>query len=263
MCPLGGRWIDGGDGPVLAKATLVCHCLVVETRAGVVLVDTGLFAKADFESLRIDVLSREGLGTEVRRDELASTRVEQLGFAIRDVTHLVPTHLDLDHAGGIADFPHATTHVMAREHDAASMPKGFFEHSRYVRRHFEGARFARHEVDGERWKGFDAVRPIPGTADEVLMIPLYGHTRGHAAVAVSTDQGWIVHCGDAYFSKREVAERVDAPPLLEFFQRTVAFDDELRRANRDRLRALRDEPDVKLFCAHSPEELDDFRTSRG
>ena len=40
MCPLGG-WLWDGSSPLLAAATIVCHCLLIETEVGLVLVDTG------------------------------------------------------------------------------------------------------------------------------------------------------------------------------------------------------------------------------
>ena len=40
MCPFGGRLWDG-HSPVLGPAEIVCHCLLVETEIGLVLVDTG------------------------------------------------------------------------------------------------------------------------------------------------------------------------------------------------------------------------------
>ncbi len=40
LCPRGGRLL-GADGGWLAEAPVVCHCLLVETSDGLVLVDTG------------------------------------------------------------------------------------------------------------------------------------------------------------------------------------------------------------------------------
>ena len=37
---------------------------------------------------------------------------------------------------------------------------------------------------GERWFGFEAVRDLDGLPPEILMIPLPGHTGGHAGVAI-------------------------------------------------------------------------------
>ncbi len=47
MCPLGGRLFDGRSRGVYAH--IVCHCLAVETDAGLVLVDTG-FGPRDFRN---------------------------------------------------------------------------------------------------------------------------------------------------------------------------------------------------------------------
>jgi hypothetical protein len=40
MCPFGGRLWDG-HSPMLGAAKIVCHCLLIETEIGLVLVDTG------------------------------------------------------------------------------------------------------------------------------------------------------------------------------------------------------------------------------
>ena len=45
----------------------------------------------------------------------AVRQVEALGFTPEDVTDIVLTHLELDHAGGITDFPQARIHVHERE----------------------------------------------------------------------------------------------------------------------------------------------------
>jgi glyoxylase-like metal-dependent hydrolase (beta-lactamase superfamily II) len=42
-------------------------------------------------------------------------QVKQLGFSPRDVRHIVLTHLDSDHAGGLENFPEAHVHVLEAE----------------------------------------------------------------------------------------------------------------------------------------------------
>ncbi|HBH16463.1 MAG TPA: MBL fold metallo-hydrolase, partial [Leclercia adecarboxylata] len=55
-----------------------------------------------------------------RRESLtARARVEALGFSVADVRHIILTHLDFDHAGGLTDFPHARIHLMQQEIDTA------------------------------------------------------------------------------------------------------------------------------------------------
>ncbi|WP_223281445.1 MBL fold metallo-hydrolase [Streptomyces antnestii] len=41
--------------------------------------------------------------------ETAVRQVAALGYDIEDVRHIVLTHLDLDHAGGLRDFPPAAS----------------------------------------------------------------------------------------------------------------------------------------------------------
>ena len=265
MCPYGGTHIDGRGGGLTTPAEMVCHALVVETESGLVLVDTGM-GLADVRS----PMSRLGAGFVVltrprlREEDTAARQIERLGFRREDVRHVVVTHLDVDHAGGIPDFPDATIHVHRAEHAAAMAPPTLAERNRYRKVHFaENPRWELHEPDGERWFGFERVRAV---ADDVLLIPLHGHTRGHCAVAVRAPSGsgaeWLLHCGDGYFFHGELEEPPTCPAGLRFFQRAVAVDDAVRVANADRLRALhRDEGErVRMFSAHSPKEYEALRS---
>ena len=107
----------------------------------------------------------------------------------------------------------------------------------------------------------ESVRALVGDDDEVLLIPLVGHTRGHAAIAVKADDGWLLHAGDSYFFHREI-EPGDCPPGLAFFQKMMAVDEGARVKNQQRLRALAADGSargVRIFCSHSPVELERAR----
>jgi len=260
MCPRGGRLIDGGDGSLLGAGELVCHSLLVETdRDGLVLVDTGVGledVRSPKERLGRGFLT--GARPRLRAEDTAAKQVERLGFARRDVRHVVVTHLDVDHAGGIPDFPEASIHVHRSEHAAAMRPGSHMERERYRRPHFRGdPRWELHEPGGDRWLGLESVQAV---GDDVLLVPLHGHTRGHSAVAVRAPRGygveWLLHAGDAYFHADELADPPRCPPALAFFQRAVAIDDGERRRNAARLRALHREAGsrVRIFSAHSPAE---------
>ncbi len=259
MCPRPAGLISAQGGGV-GQARLVCHCLLVELRNGWALIDSGLGTRDVAEA-------RKRLGTlfvnvvEPRLDlgECAVSQVTALGLKASDVRVVLPTHLDLDHAGGLSDFPDATVHVLAREHTAANTRDASLAGARYKPVQWQGAKFQLHEPQGERWFGFEGVRPLAGSNDEVLLIPLFGHTRGHAGVAVKTPRGWLLHAGDAYFSKQEMHDQ-DAPLGLELFQRVLATDGKQRLHNRGRLRQLVREhgSEVTVFCAHDPDELSAF-----
>lgn len=44
---------------------------------------------------------------------------------VRDVRHIVLTHLDFDHAGGLDDFPEATVHMLQIERDVAVAQRSY------------------------------------------------------------------------------------------------------------------------------------------
>ena len=132
--------------------------------------------------------------------QTALRQVEGLGFSRDDVRHIVLTHCDLDHSGGIVDFPKATVHVHALEKEAVVHPKTRIERTRYAKAHFaHGPNWAVYQAKGEPWFGFECVRDLDRLPPEILLIPLHGHTRGHSGVAVQSKSGWLLHAGDAYF----------------------------------------------------------------
>jgi glyoxylase-like metal-dependent hydrolase (beta-lactamase superfamily II) len=260
LCPHGGRLV-GGQGGLLSRADVVCHCLLIESSDGLVLVDTGFGSEDARNPTQLGQPFRALLQPRPRLAETAIAQVEGLGFAAADVRHVVVTHLDVDHAGGLPDFPDAEVHVLAPELAEALHPS-LRERRRYVGGvHWKhGPRWVEHrsEQGGERWLGFESVRILPGLDAEVALIPLLGHSRGHTGVAVHTGERWLLHCGDAYFNHGEVATPPTCPAGLRLFQRVLATDNGARTANAARLRELAAShgDEVSLFCSHDPHELE-------
>ena len=256
MCPHGRR-LMAGEGSLFENAELCCHCLLIETDQGLVLVDTGMGIQDVREPARLGRIFSALVRPVLREEETALRRVEALGFKPEDVRYIVVTHLDLDHAGGLGDFPNAQVHVFADELDAAMSP-GLRERMRYCQAQWShGADWVRHEVEGERWMGFDAIQAIPGLNVDVLLVPLAGHTRGHCGVAVRDGDTWLLHCGDAYFYRGEIETPPSCPIGLKAFQSMLQINGSQRLHNQRRLRALNNEQGqgVKLFSAHDPVEL--------
>ena len=101
---------------------------------------------------------------------------ELLGEAA-DVTDVVLTPLDLDHAGGLSDFPTARVHVHEAELAAATAPT-LREKARYLPVQWaHSPQWVTHTTAGESWMGLSAVSALPGTSGsegEVLLVPLHG-----------------------------------------------------------------------------------------
>jgi glyoxylase-like metal-dependent hydrolase (beta-lactamase superfamily II) len=156
---------------------MCCHCLLIEGEDGLILVDSGLGVGDISDPSRLGVLFRSVTRPRLEMAETALRQVTDLGFRMSGVRHIVPTHLDLDHAGGLADFPEARVHVFAPELQAALNPS-FRDRSRYRAAQLSSvAKWAPIEEAGETWFGFACVRALPGTRDNVLLIPLPGQSR--------------------------------------------------------------------------------------
>lgn len=260
-CPPGGRLFDGHTAA--PRAHLVCHCLLIESDSGLVLIDTG-YGTRDVKR------PRERLAEffiqlnqpQLRERETAVAQIRALGFDPGDVRHIVVSHLDFDHAGGIEDFPNARVHVTAREKEAADGRHGgaFVSDRRYRPQQWDEAHdWALYPFGGgERWFGFDSVRDLHDLPPEILLVPLPGHTWGHAGVAIAQPDGWLFYAADAYFYHGEVGSTTrNCPPGMRGYQRLMEVDRRARLANQTRLRALSvDHPEIRLFCAHDVVEFE-------
>jgi glyoxylase-like metal-dependent hydrolase (beta-lactamase superfamily II) len=244
------------------RGKLACRCVVVETGAGLVLLDTG-FGLLDVArpTQRLSRFFLRMLDPEFREELTAVRQIERLGFTARDVRHIVLTHLDFDHAGGLDDFPEATVHMMATEHDDATAQRSWLDRQRYRPQQWGSIdRWTTYaSAGGEPWFGFDAVRELRGLPPELLLVPLIGHTLGHAGVAVAQRDGWLLLAGDAYFDHDELDPvKPQCTPGLRFYQWLMEKDRGARLGNQARLRELvrTHGGKVQVICSHDPRELE-------
>lgn len=260
QCVLGGRLVSG-SGSLIRRVPLVCHCLLIETNSGLVLVDTGLGLR-DIEHPQQRLGWRFLLLASPQLDpnQTAVRQVQRLGFSIDDVKHIIVTHLDLDHVGGLSDFPLAQVHVLEAEWAAASnLSTGLARYRYHQSSWSHNPRWVRYSYRGERWKGFECVRQLEGLPPEILLVPLLGHTHGHTGVAVNAHGKWLLHAGDAYYYRGEMDGHKPHCPLgLALVQKLGAVDEKARQLNQQRLRQLSKESaqDLCIFCAHDPVEFE-------
>jgi glyoxylase-like metal-dependent hydrolase (beta-lactamase superfamily II) len=223
-----------------------CHCLLLEDPGGLALVDTGI-GLLDVRH-PLDRIGRELIdlaGFQFHEDQTAVRLLERLGYRPQDVRHVVLTHADPDHTGGLADFPQAEVHLSGLEQD--SLSKGSW---RYLPAHFaHGPRWRTYPPSPRTWCGLEARPVVLGFASEVLLVPLPGHTHGHCGVAVRRGDRWLLHVGDAYYLRIEL-DRDDHPVSALTAQR--ADDNAKRAASLEHLRRLaRDHAaEVDLFGYH-------------
>jgi len=262
-CPLGGKLMDAGPEAILQRGHLTNHCLLVETDSQLVLVDTG-FGLEDIARphSRISEFFLSMLSPDFRTEMTAIRQIEALGFDPGDVRDIVLTHLDFDHAGGLDDFPHARVHMLQAERDYALMQKTWLDRQRFRPQQWQTK--PNWQVyspgEGDMWFGFNRVRALDGITSDIALVPLVGHTFGHAGVAVRGENGrWLFNTGDAYFFHGEMdPDNPTCTPGLRFYQRMMDKNHEARVWNQTRLRELRRSyaDEVDLFCSHDVLEFE-------
>ncbi|WP_319453954.1 MULTISPECIES: MBL fold metallo-hydrolase [unclassified Mycobacterium] len=246
-------------GTMDSPAAMVCHVLLIETDNGLVLVDSGYGLADCADHTRIGPF-RHLFRPRFDLDETAARQVEQLGFGCDDVRHIVTTHFDIDHIGGLADFPDAQIHVTAAEVAGAVTSPSFREKIRFRPAQWaHGPKLVEHDPDGEAWRGFAAAKELDTISPGVVLVSLPGHTRGHACVAVDAGHRWVLHCGDAFYYGGTIDRHSPVPVALKLSEAMSAFDRKRVRDNHARLAELyaRQEPDLLIVSAHDPKTLAD------
>jgi glyoxylase-like metal-dependent hydrolase (beta-lactamase superfamily II) len=256
-CPLGGALMDGVSRRSL-RGRLTSHCLLVELDDTLVLVDTGYGLRDVHDpASRLSWFFLTLNAPELREEMTAIRQVEALGFDPRDVRHIVLSHLDFDHAGGLADFPRAKIHLHAREHAAAMARRSFLDKQRYHSAQWShGAKWEVYAEDGDTWRGLPAITRLRGIDADIGLVPMHGHTRGHSAVVVmARDDRWLMHAGDAYFHRNAIEGGERVPPGVAAFEsinQTIAGP---RRASVAAIRQLCSSyRDLDVFCSHDERE---------
>ena len=196
-------------------------CLLLEDGDRLILVDSGLGTRDMNDPGRLGFPNLM-LNAIPDLEQTASRRIESMGRKPEDVTDIICTHLDSDHAGGLSDFPDARVHVSQAEYDAA-VSEDRSRRPSYRRCHFahDPKWVTYKDTSGEDWFGMECIRGLEGLPAGLVLVPLPGHTAGQCGVALQTDDGWLLDCGDAFYA----AEELEHPRAAVRFFARLAHDD--------------------------------------
>jgi len=242
--------------PLFGK--IICHCLLLDTDQGLVLVDTGL-GKKDIElpKLRLDFLFRKFANPILDANETAYYQVQQIGYKVEDVKFIILTHLHPDHIGGIDDFPNATLITSKTEYDNAFNSRK--ARLAYNLKQISGNyKWLKIEFDKMQWNNFDAAEIFKDNAD-IRLIDLKGHTNGHCGVVINYSEKILFHCGDAYFDRNSIkhgTKRTSVP--FKFFQSIVTANKKDRVNTEWKIRNLysTSNNEIDFFCSHDKSEFE-------
>ena len=225
--------------------------LVRHPGAGPVLIDTGLHPSCAVDPKqnlgRLGVLAFGGLRME--HSQAVTEQLRGLGIAARDVPVVVMTHLHIDHASAMSEFPSATFVFSAREWEAATEPRSW-QHGYRTRQFDHGFDYRTLDFEGtsgaaDSYATFGRSFDLFGDGS-VRVVYTPGHTHGHMSVVLRLGGGReALVAGDAIYTRR--ALRVgDLPFRIE--------DEHLfRRSLREIQLYEENNPDALLIPGHDME----------
>jgi glyoxylase-like metal-dependent hydrolase (beta-lactamase superfamily II) len=192
--------------------------LVEHPSAGPILIDTGLHPSCAVDpkqNLGRVGAAAFGNGLKMETSQAVPARLRAAGIDPKSVKLVVMTHLHVDHASAISEFPAATFVVAKQEWEAAIEPRG--ELRGYRRQQFDHAFDYRlldfDGADTESFASFGRSFDLLGDGSiRVVFTP--GHTRGHMSVVLQLSEGELLMAGDAAFT-RETLRTGHLPYMLD------------------------------------------------
>jgi len=213
--------------------------LVEHPGAGPILIDTGFHPSvAANPQANLGRLSRFTFkGIQMKPEQAASAQLRERGIKPTAVKVVLMTHLHIDHASAISEFPDSTF-VLSKAEWAAASEQGQFHG--YVKRQFDhGFDYRLLDFEGadtESFSGFARSFDIFGDGS-VRAVYTPGHTLGHMSIVLRTGRGEVLIAGDAIYMRRTL-EETHLPYRLE--------DEHLFR------RSLRE---IRQYATETPEAL--------
>jgi glyoxylase-like metal-dependent hydrolase (beta-lactamase superfamily II) len=213
---------------------------------GPVLIDTGMpsAAATDFAGAlgrtaarlyEVRMTAQDGTAAQVRARGVDPDAIRQVFM----------THLHIDHASGMPEFPGATFAASTTEWrlaDRSAIPRLL---NGYHRPHYEGR--ARRELsfaDGSPWQGFERTIDVFGDGSlRAIFTP--GHTVGHVSYAVATDAGTVLLTGDLAYTLAGV--HGSSEPGLRASPKLLKLS--LAQLHRH----VREHPDTIVIPGHDPD----------
>jgi len=171
----------------------------------------------------------------MREDQHCAAQLEGLGVEPASITHIVQTHLHIDHTGALGHFQNATVVVHERELEAARSADSP-EASGYVR-----ADYDRPEL---RWETFSGDHDLFGDG-AIRLMETPGHSAGHTSLLLGlNDSGPILLTADASDNRDQWEGRAHPRALYS-----------RQEANRsmERLHRLAEETSALVVFGHDPE----------
>ena len=243
-------WNRGPSGDIRFPV----YSVLVDHEDGLFLYDTGF----DLLHMQTYIPGDQPLQTP---DQTLPAQLAKLGLEPSDVTHVLSSHLHIDHAGGHEFFPDALIYLHEAEYAQAQKP-ALFERMSYSDMSFDPALEAARdgmdlgsEGDGDRGPSIK-YKLVSGDLEVVKgvhLIETLGHSAGHYSLLVEfpSDDGAtgpgarrrpMLFTGDAAMTPRNLEMMVIGGFHLDPVKAT---------ASQQKIKDVAAQYDAEIFCSHS------------
>ncbi len=247
--------IEGGEDKELE---LPVPFYVIKHPKGLVLFDTG-FGSAFIDQVNAWWFNRfmqVFLPYRFQPDtESATTQLKAIGYQPEDVTHLILSHMHLDHAGGILDFPKAKTLISQEEWDHAQGSRVTTRLRGYLKEQYQDITARVKIIDyppasDKNLDPFDRAYDV-FSDDSLLIIPTPGHTPGHQSLQIKLASGKkVLLTGDAVW----LAEGYQKPLPKSWLVQHLEEDQNRAWNTTQRIHAYSQKhPEVMIIPGHDPD----------
>ena len=180
----------------------------------------------------------------MREEDYVTHQLKRIGVSPDEIAYVILSHLHLDHAGGVGEFPKAKYIVQRDELHWAYVPD-FYQKKAYIRADFD-KEVAWLILDGRDADNYD----VFGDGRLVIWITP-GHTPGHQSLLVKLDHaGEFLLTGDSCYTEEILNEDV-LPGLV--WSPSVAL------RSIQRLRQARDAKGITVITGHDPFAWERFK----
>lgn len=171
-------------------------------------------------------------------DDYVVNQLARIGVAAEEITHVIFSHLHLDHAGGTGAFPNAIYYTQRAEMHYAYVPD-FYQASAYIRADFDKPALDWYLLEGER----DDFHDVFGDGTlKIIFTP--GHTPGHQSLLLKLENwGTTLLTGDSIYTQ-EILEEDVLPGLV------YSPPDAVKSIKK--MRNLRRMQGVRIITGHDP-----------